>query len=164
MKNQKYILLAITTIILLSLFRLIPHPPNFTPILAISVFAGIKFKNNMFSFVVPIIAMLISDAIIGFHSGMLVIYSAIFLSAVIAKKFNSINSSVLASCILFFLVTNVHVWIMSSSYSKSLSGMLECFTLAIPFFGMTLLSTFFFSYILFYGYALFTKIKLYQKI
>ena len=164
MKNQKYILLAFTTITILSLFRLIPHPPNFTPILAISVFAGIKFKNNLFSYIVPIIAMLISDAIIGFHSGILAVYSAIFLSAAIAKKFNSINSSVLASCILFFLVTNFQVWILSSGYSKSLSGILECYTLAIPFFGMTLLSTYFYSYILFYGYALLTKIKLYQQI
>ena len=164
MKNQKYILLAITTIIVLSLFRLIPHPPNFTPILAISVFAGIKFKNNLFSYFVPIIAMLISDAIIGFHSGMLVIYSTIFLSAFIARKFNTINTSVLSSCILFFLITNFQVWIMSSSYPKSLSGILECYTLAIPFFGMTLLSTFFFSYVLFYGYSFLTSIKLYNKI
>ena len=74
MKNHKYLLLAVTTIIILSLFRLIPHPPNFTPILAISVFAGIKFKDNLFSYLVPVFAMLVSDAIIGFHSGMIIIY------------------------------------------------------------------------------------------
>ena len=72
MKNHKYLLLAVTTIIVLSLFRLIPHPPNFTPILAISVFAGIKFKDNLFSYLVPVFAMLVSDAIIGFHSGMII--------------------------------------------------------------------------------------------
>lgn len=164
MKNQKYLFLAITTIIALSLFRLIPHPPNFTPIFAISVFAGIKFKDNLFSYLVPVFAMLVSDAIIGFHSGMIIIYIAIVLSAFIARKFNSINSSVLSSCILFFLISNFQVWMMSSSYPKSLSGILECYTLAIPFLGMTLLSTFFYSYTLFYGYALFTKMKLYQKI
>ena len=62
MKNQKYLFLAITTIIALSLFRLIPHPPNFTPVFAISVFAGIKFKDNLFSYLVPVFAMLVSDA------------------------------------------------------------------------------------------------------
>ena len=102
MKNHKYLLLAVTTIIVLSLFRLIPHPPNFTPILAISVFAGIKFKDNLFSYLVPVFAMLVSDAIIGFHSGMIIIYLAIILSAFIARKFNTINSSVLSSCFLFF--------------------------------------------------------------
>ena len=164
MKNQKYKLLAVATLVALAFFRLIPHPPNFTPILAISVFAGIKFKDNLFSYLVPVSAMLVSDAVIGFHDGMIIIYLAIVLSAFIARKFNTINGSVLSSCLLFFLITNFQVWIMSSSYSKSLIGILECYTLAIPFFGMTLLSTFFYSYILFYGYALFTKMKLYQKI
>lgn len=164
MKSQNYKLLAVATIVALAFFRLIPHPPNFTPILAISVFAGIKFKDNLFSYLVPVSAMLVSDAIIGFHDGMIIIYLAIVLSAFISRKFNTINTSVLSSCFLFFLITNFQVWIMSSGYSKSLSGILECYTLAIPFFGMTLLSTFFYSYILFYGYALLTKIKLYQKI
>lgn len=164
MQNQKYKLLAVATLVALAFFRLIPHPPNFTPILAISVFAGIKFKDNLFSYLVPVSAMLVSDAILGFHNGMILIYLAIVLSAFIARKFNTINTSVLSSSILFFLITNFQVWIMSSSYPKSLLGILECYTLAIPFFGMTLLSTFFFSYILFYGYAFLTSIKLYHKI
>ena len=164
MKNHKYIFLAVTTIIVLSLFRLIPHPPNFTPILAISVFAGIKFKDNLFSYLVPVFAMLVSDAIIGFHSGMIIIYSAIVLSAFVSRRFNTINTSVLGSCILFFLITNFQVWLMSPSYSKSLNGILECYTLGIPFFGMTLLSTFFYSYILFYSFTFLSKIKTYQKI
>jgi len=164
MKNQKYKLLAVATLVALAFFRLIPHPPNFTPILAISVFAGIKFKDNLFSYLVPVSAMLVSDAIIGFHNGMIIIYLAIVLSAFIAKKFNTINTSVLSSSILFFLITNFQVWIMSSSYPKSLFGILECYTLAIPFFGMTLLSTFFFSYVLFYGFAFLTSDNLYQKI
>ena len=164
MKNQKYLFLAITTIIALSLFRLIPHPPNFTPIFAISVFAGIKFKDNLFSYLVPVFAMLVSDAIIGFHSGMIIIYLAIIFSAFISKKLNSMNTSVLGSCISFYLITNFQVWIMSSNYPKSLTGILECYTLAIPFLGMTLLSTFFYSYILFYGYSFLSKIKIHQKI
>tara|TARA_Y100000589_G_scaffold291594_1_gene295193 strand:+ start:2071 stop:2565 length:495 start_codon:yes stop_codon:yes gene_type:complete len=164
MKNHKYLLLAVTTIIVLSLFRLIPHPPNFTPILAISVFAGIKFKDNLFSYLVPVFAMLVSDAIIGFHNGMIIIYLAIVLSAYISRRFNTINTSVLGSCILFYLITNFQVWVMSSSYPKSLNGILECYTLAIPFLGMTLLSTFFYSYVLFYGYSFLSKIQTYQKI
>ena len=164
MKNHKYLLLAVTTIIVLSLFRLIPHPPNFTPILAISVFAGIKFKDNLFSYLVPVFAMLVSDAIIGFHNGMIIIYLAIVLSAHISRRFNTINTSVLGSCILFYLITNFQVWVMSSSYPKSLNGILECYTLAIPFLGMTLLSTFFYSYVLFYGYSFLSKLKTYQKI
>ena len=164
MKNQNYKLLAVAAVVALAFSRLIPHPPNFTPILAISVFAGIKFKDNLFSYLVPVSAMFVSDAVIGFHDGMIIIYLAIVLSAVIARKFNTINGSVLSSCLLFFLITNFQVWMLSSSYSKSLSGILECYTHAIPFFGMTLLSTFFFSYVLFYGFAFLTSYNKYQKI
>ena len=117
MKSQNYKLIAVTTLVALAFFRLIPHPPNFTPILAISVFAGIKFKDNLFSYLVPLSAMLVSDAIIGFHNGMIIIYLAIVLSAFIARKLKTINSSVLSSCFLFFLITNFQVWIMSSGYS-----------------------------------------------
>ena len=164
MKNQNYKLLAFAAVVALAFSRLIPHPPNFTPILAISVFAGIKFKDNLFSYLVPVSAMFVSDAVIGFHDGMIIIYLAIVLSAVIARKFNTINGSVLISCLLFFLITNFQVWMMSSSYSKSLSGILDCYTLAIPFFCMTLLSTFFFSYVLFYGYSFLSKTKICEKI
>ena len=164
MKNQKYKLLAVATLVALAFFRLIPHPPNFTPILAISVFAGIKFKDNLFSYLVPVSAMIVSDAIIGFHNGIIIIYLAIVLSAYISRRFNTINTSVLGSCILFYLITNFQVWVMSSSYSKSLIGILECYTLAIPFLGMTLLSTFLYSYVLFYGYSFLSKLNTYQKI
>ena len=164
MKNQNYKLLAVAAVFALSFSRLIPHPPNFTPIFAISVFAGIKFKDNLFSYLVPVSAMLVSDAIIGFHSGMIIIYLAIIFSAFISKKLNSMNTSVLGSCISFYLISNFQVWIMSSNYPKSLTGILECYTLAIPFLGMTLLSTFFYSYILFYGYSFLSKIKIHQKI
>ena len=143
MKNQKYLFLAITTIIALSLFRLIPHPPNFTPIFAISVFAGIKFKDNLFSYLVPVFAMLVSDAIIGFHSGMIIIYIAIVLSAFIARKFNTINSSVLSSCILFFLISNFQVWMMSSSYPKSLLWYTRVLHSCNSFFGYDFTQYFF---------------------
>lgn len=164
MNNEIHKLVIVAVILGLTFFRLIPHPPNFTPILAVSIFAGIKFKSNLFSYLIPIIAMFLSDAFIGFHSGMYVIYPTLILTVLIARNFNSINSAALFSSILFFIVTNFQVWIMSSSYSKTLSGIIECYTLALPFFSMTLLSTFLFSYCLFHGFSFFSSTSLYQKI
>lgn len=164
MNKEIHKLVIVAVILGLAFFRLIPHPPNFTPVLAISIFAGIKFKNNLFSYLVPIIAMFLSDAFIGFHSGMYVIYPTLILTVLIARNFNSINSAALFSSILFFIVTNFQVWIMSASYSNTLIGMIECYTLALPFFSMTLLSTFLFSYCLFYGYSFFSSTSLYQKV
>ena len=164
MNNDRKKILAVLVILILVFFRLIPHPPNFTPILAISVFSGIKFKSNLFSYFVPILAMFLSDAIIGFHSGIYLIYATLIIAAAVSKRFNNINSAALSSSFLFFLITNFHVWVISSTYPKTLLGIIECYTLALPFFAMTLLSTFFFTYSLFYGFSYLSSIHVYQKI
>ena len=160
--NNKILVLII--IFLLVILRLIPHPPNFSPIIAVSVFAGIKFKNQFFAYMVPIFAVFISDFFLGFHSGMFVVYATLLFVAVLARNFNKIHTSSIFSSCLFFLTTNFQVWIMSAYYSKDILGFVECFYLAIPFFGMTLLSTFFFSYSFFYVYSFITSIPTYQKI
>ena len=161
--NRKNIL-AILVLLILVFFRLIPHPPNFTPILAISVFSGIKFKSNLFSYFVPVLAMFLSDAIIGFHSGIYLTYATLIIAAAVSRRFNNINLAALSSSFLFFLITNFYVWVISSTYSKTFIGIIECYTLAFPFFAMTLLSTFFFTYCLFYGFSYISSIQLYQKI
>ncbi len=164
MNNDRKKILAVLVILILVFFRLIPHPPNFTPILAISVFSGIKFKSNLFSYFVPVLAMFLSDVIIGFHSGMYLTYATLIIAAAVSKRFNNINSAALSSSFLFFLITNFHVWVISSTYPKTLLGIIECYTLALPFFAMTLLSTFFFTYSLFYGFSYLSSMHLYQKI
>ena len=164
MNKEIHKLLIVAVILGLTFFRLIPHPPNFTPILAVSIFAGMKFKNNLLSYIVPVVSMFLSDVIIGFHVGMYVIYPTLVLTVFIARNFNNINSASIFSSILFFIVTNFQVWLISTSYSNTIYGMIECYTLALPFFSMTLLSTFIFSYCLFYGFSFFSSISLYQKV
>lgn len=160
--NNKILVLII--IFLLVLSRLIPHPPNFSPVLAVSIFTGIKFKNHFFAYMIPVFAMFISDFFLGFHNGIFVIYGTLLFAAILARNFNKIHiASVFSSC-LFFLTTNFQVWIMSASYSKDIPGFVECFSLAIPFFGMTLISTLLFSYSFFYVYSFITSIPTYQKI
>ena len=164
MKKEHYILLALLSIFFLAFTRLIPHPPNFTPILATCIFAGMKFKQNLHAYFAPIIAMFISDLFIGLHSGILVIYATLLITVFLARKFKSINSASLLSSLLFFIVTNLQVWMFSNMYQKNVSGLIECYTLALPFFSMTLISTFIYSYILFIGFELITKIKITDKV
>ena len=164
MKKEHYILLAILSIFFLAFSRLIPHPPNFTPILATCIFAGMKFKQNLYSYFTPIIAMFISDILIGLHTGILVVYPTLLITVFLSRKFKSINSASLLCSLLFFIVTNLQVWMFSSMYQKNISGLIECYTLALPFFSMTLISTFLYSYILFIGFALITKMKFTDKI
>jgi len=156
--------IAIILVLIGAFMRLIPHPPNFTPILAIALFAGTKFKDSRYSFIIPVVAMLISDMVIGFHYGMTLIYSIMILATVIGRYFKGIFSAAIVSSLLFFLISNFQVWLVSGMYQKSIFGLIECYTMAIPFFGMTLLSTLTYTYALFSVFYLLTKTPKYQRV
>jgi len=128
-------------------FRIIPHAPNFTPMLSIALLSGYYIKNR-FSILLPIAIMLISDIMLGGNPMSYWVYASIVLIILLGYfiKNNPKNIIVnsLISSILFFLITNLGVWFMGG-YSYSIYGLIECYILAIPFFKNTLISTTFFS-------------------
>ena len=132
---------------ILALGRLIPHPPNFTPILAAAIFAPYIIRDRWMAMAVPLMAMFIGDVFIGFHSYMLWVYGAIAMSTVISRwamqfgKYLPLATMTLISSVLFYVVTNFAVWIMWDYYPNTLEGLIMCYTMAIPFFQNTLLST-----------------------
>jgi len=158
--------LIISLMILAAAFvRLIPHPPNFAPIAAMALFGGAYFNKKSFAFAVPLAAMFLTDAIIGFHSSMWIVYLSFALIVVIGmfmlKKIsikNVIVASVTAS-ISFFLITNFGVWAFGTMYPKNIAGLIECYIAAIPFIQNTLLGDLFYSGIMF-GIFEFAKSKL----
>ena len=115
--------------------RLLPHPPNFTPVIAIFM------MSSTISLVPCLIAYMITDAIIGWHPYLLWVYSSLLLIGLF-------KSNVLASCIVFFVVTNFAVWFGSSYYTQDLLGLITCYVMAIPFFLSTLASTYIFHHML----------------
>ena len=132
----KRVVLAI--IILMAAFsRLLPHPPNFTPIIAIGLLGGVYFKNRQFAVVVPLLAMMLSDLVLGFHGTMIWVYSSIIvisLSASLLKpKMMHLGFASLGSSLFFFLVTNFGVWMTSAFYPKTLIGLGACYTAGLPF-------------------------------
>jgi len=146
LKNLKHFILPIGLILALSLSRLIPHPSNFTPILAVGVFAGFYFRNFILSLFIVISSMFIGDLVIGFHSTMIFTYSSLILAVAIGlliKKFNfkEILFSGLSSSVVFFAVTNFGSWLTLEMYSKNFSGLLQSYFMGIPFFHKTLIST-----------------------
>ena len=163
-KNIEFKDVAILLILIGAFMRLIPHPPNFTPILAISIFAGMKFKNSYYSYIIPILSMFISDIFIGIHYGMFVIYPLLLITVLVGRNFKNINSSSIVSCILFFVITNFQVWVVSGMYGHDILGLIQCYIAAIPFFGMTLVSTFIYSYSLFLSFELLTKIPMRKQV
>jgi len=142
----------------LAFSRLIPHPPNFTPIIAVAMVSGYFFKNINLSLLTLLVAMLISDLFIGFYENMIFVYISLLLITLVFHKINKkINFKNLfiygfAGSLIFFLVSNFGVWALGSlgvndlPYEKSLTGLIECYILAIPFFGNTFLSTIIFAY------------------
>ena len=127
---------------LLGLSRIIPHPPNFTPILAVAIFVPLIMKNKLVAIPVTLGAMLIGDLYWGFHSFMFWTYGAVILATQLKNR-NVFGNAVLAS-IIFFLVTNFSVW-LSGYYGLTLAGLWTCYVMAIPFFGNTLLGTLFYT-------------------
>ena len=148
----------ISLILILAFARLIPHPPNFTPIIAVAIISGYFFKNINLSLLTLLIAMLISDLFIGFYENVIFVYASLLLITFVFHKIsNKINFKNLfiygfAGSLIFFVVSNFGVWALGSPgvsnipYDKTLNGLIECYILAIPFFGNTFLSTLIFAY------------------
>jgi len=148
----------ISLILILVLARLIPHPPNFTPIIAVAILSGYFFKNIYLSFATLLIAMLLADAFIGFYENIFFVYLSLLLIAFIfykiSEKINFKNLFIYGfiGSLIFFIVSNFGVWALGSPglndivYEKNLNGLVECYILAIPFFGNTFLSTIIFAY------------------
>ena len=134
--------------VILALGRIIPHPPNFTPILATAIYTPYMINDKWIAVLIPLSAMFIADIIIGFHPYMLWVYGAIGLSTLISswsmhfnKKYIQLGVMAILSSILFFIITNFAVWAIWDYYPKTIDGLIICYIKAIPFFQNTLLGT-----------------------
>lgn len=135
--------------------RLIPHPPNFAPVAAMALFGGAYFTKKWAAFLVPLVAMLVTDLFLGFHPTMWAVYLSFVLIVAIGilmirqKKVTSIFFASVTASVAFFIITNFGVWMSTPYYEKTGAGLAACYTAAIPFFHQTLLSDLFFVAILF---------------
>lgn len=158
MKKSNILLIIILSLIIL-VARLIPHAPNFSPLVAVMLFAGVYTTDKKY-LLLPLVALFISDIFIGFYKVeiMASVYAALIAASLIGqllkKQKNIINiiSGSLASALLFFLLTNWAVWFFGDWYAKDISGLALSYTLAIPFFKNTIVSTMLYSGLLFSAY------------
>lgn len=154
--------IVIGLIMIAILFRLIPHPANFAPIGAIAFFGGVYLKKKQ-ALWLPLAAMVLSDLIIGLHSTILFTWGSFILIALIGmaiskrKNIGNVVFGTISGSLLFFFITNFGAWIATPWYPKTLVGILECYTMAIPFFRNTLISDLFFVGALFGAYELSKK-------
>ncbi|QIL02520.1 hypothetical protein G7078_06760 [Sphingomonas sinipercae] len=158
--NNTRILVLVTAILAAAMFRLLPHPANFSPIAAIALFGGAHLPRRTLGFVAPFGALLLSDAVLGFYPGISLVYLAVAITVLIGWVISSRRSvlqvagGALASSVLFFVLSNFGTWLMMDMYPKSAAGLVACYAAAIPFFQNTVAGDLFFAGLLFGGFAL----------
>lgn len=164
-------LLLAGLILVAALTRLLPHPPNFSPVEAIALFGGAYFASRLWALAVPLVAMFVSDFALGLvhggvyfdyfaSAGFWLVYACIVLSTVLGFGLRGkvggtrvLGYSLLGS-LLFFVVTNFGTWLGSPMYPQTGAGLAAAYAAGIPFFQWTVLGTLFYAAVLFGGFAL----------
>ena len=146
---MSYLKISISIFAALAASRFIPHPPNFTSLIALSFYIPVLFGIRFLP--ILIISFILTDLVIGFHGVTFFTWGSIILISLMSKFFisnitNRISGALLGAS-LFYLITNFGVWSLGS-YGYTLEGLIACYTLAIPFFINTLIGTTIFSIII----------------
>lgn len=155
MKNMNIRLFVTLGLVLIAaLTRIIPHPWNFTAISAMALLSGNKNKKLLPAILLPWLALFITDLVLGFHVTMIYVYSAVALTVFVARQIQMNRPqhyvvSALISSVIFFVITNFGVWLSTGFYSQDIKGLVECFTMAIPFFKNQVLGDLFYTVLLF---------------
>lgn len=145
---------AIGLTIVGAMARLIPHPANFTPVGAVSLFAGARIPGWQ-AYLIPLIAMAVTDSVLGFTATLPFVYGSFLLNVWIGRRllrkasFRRLGPVVLLGSLQFFLLTNAGVWLVGGLYPLTGAGLLACYAAAIPFYGRTLAADLLYSGALF---------------
>src|SRR5437870_5337250 len=153
--NKPRFTMLVTLILAAAASRLIPHPPNFTPIAAIALFGGAQFSSKRAAFLVPLAGLFFSDLMFGFYAITPVVYGSFALTVCLGfwvrRRYSvrRIAFAAVASAVLFFALTNFGVWAIDNLYPKTTAGLVDCYVAAIPFFRNMLLGDLLYSALLF---------------
>jgi hypothetical protein len=151
---------------------------GFSPVIAIALFAGFIIRQKDMSFLLPLVALFISDAVIqylytqdlfpyaGFYSGQwknyLVLLAATLIGwALKGRNYTSLLAGTIAAPTVFFLVSNFMVWMASTEiiYAKSFNGLLTCYEAGLPFYRNSLVATLVFLPVILVAYNYLAKKK-----
>jgi hypothetical protein len=170
--NRPRFWFLVTLILLAAASRLVPHPPNVTPLAAVALFGGATIERRWSAFLVPLAALLLSDLLLqvtylagwqpdwGFYQGQWVVYVCFVLTAslgiLIRRRRNvlAITLVTFAGSVVFFLVTNFAFWASGLMYPKTAPGLWLCYEMALPFLRNSLVGDIAYSALLFGALAL----------
>lgn len=149
--NRTLFLVVLTVLAVVA--RLLPHPPNFSPLGALALFGGASFLDRRLAFVLPLVVMALSDLYLGWHSVLPLVYGCLLVNVALGRwagpnlNLSRLLPAGLLGSLVFFVVTNLGVWL--NYPEQTWQNLLACFTLAIPFFQNTLAGDLFFGSLLF---------------
>ena len=161
MKNDLMIPIIMMTLLVIS--RMISDIPNFTATIALIMFTSYLIRDKFLSVLVILVSQIISDLYIGIYSSMVFVYGAYvmigLISPIIMNKLSakSVLTASLISPSIFYIISNFGVWVIGSTYTMDLQGLISCYVAGIPFFDETLLSTIIFSITIFMMMKLIVK-------
>lgn len=164
-------LVLLGMILAAALSRLLPTPPNFSPVEAMALFGGAYFAARWLSLMVPLLAMLVADVALAaihgglysshlFGTGFWVVYACILGMSVLGFALRGrvggarVLGLSLVGALAFFVITNFVAWLGSPMYPQTLAGLGASYVAAIPFFKWSVLSTLMYAAILFGGFEL----------
>ena len=178
MKTSKQVIVSfILLVIIASLYRVMPGRPfGFAPQIAMAIFGGAIIKDKSLAFLLPLLCMFISDALYellyrngvgnmpGFYNGQItnyILFASMTIFGFLITKLNvtKVLMSALAAPTAYFLLSNFVVWAGGGGLqrAKTFSGLMQCYTDALPFYAWSVAATVVFSAILFGGYYFITK-------
>ena len=142
MKNT---LLVLGVLLVGVMFRFVPHPMNFTPVIALALLAG-RWMKSPVGVCLPVLVMLLSDLILGFSTISYVVYGSLGLIYALgvwqnAGGYKGLALQSVVGASVFFIVTNGGAWWLSGMYPHTLEGLMASWVAGLPFFHNTLLST-----------------------
>ena len=150
-KNIKPLALGLTVVS--GIARLLPHPPNFTPVGSMSLFAGARLPGWV-AYLLPLLVMIVTDPLVGGYSrASLFIYASFMINVWIGRRLQRsespirIGAAAFICSLQFFLVSNLATFLFQ--YPRTVAGFVDCYTLALPFFGRTLAGDLTFTALLF---------------
>ncbi|OGH94389.1 MAG: hypothetical protein A2538_01140 [Candidatus Magasanikbacteria bacterium RIFOXYD2_FULL_41_14] len=156
---KKYLPILLLIILGIST-RLLPHLPNFTAIGAVAIFAG-RYLPKRYAVILPLMAMFLSDIIIGFYSIsiMIAVYAGFAVMVYLGQRtqntgWKTVATNTVVGSLIFYLLSNWAVWAFGTMYPHTLAGLSLSYFMGLPFFRNSLLADMFYTAVLVGGYEM----------
>jgi hypothetical protein len=132
--------------------------------MAIGLFAGSDGKKTSTGVLATLLALALSDAVLGFYPGFWYVYGAALIPVLLGRLIRTrtgagaIATAAVASSLSFFLITNFMVWATDRLYPHTMAGLSACYLAGIRFYRNQVLGDAVYTVAIFGGYAVLNRL------